>query len=169
MLGHLIYYPRTQELGPFIYYPRTQVLDYLNYYPRTQVLRPLIYYPRTRKLGQIIYYPGTLCRLLLLHVLFGFIATIAANLSVKDVLFVCESSFIFSGVLPVISFPLPIGENSIVFVPCSSKFGIAFDSAVFLSTSSVLCSGVSSSTSVTSALPFLQIFPQSSDPCCSGC
>ena len=154
VLGHLIYYPRTQELGPFIYYPRTQVLDYLNYYPRTQVLRPLIYYPRTRKLGHIIYYPGTLCRLLLLHVLFDFIATIAANLSVKDVLFVCESSFI-----------LPIGENLIVFVPCSSTFGIAFDSAVFLSTSSVLCSGVSSSTSVTSALSFLQIFPQSSDPC----
>ena len=33
----------------------------------------------------------------------GFIPTIAANLSVNDVLFVCESSFIVSGVLLVVS------------------------------------------------------------------
>ena len=38
---------------------------------------------------------------------FGHINTIAASLFVKDVLFVWESSFIVSGVLPVTSFPLP--------------------------------------------------------------
>ena len=52
----------------------------------------------------------------------------AANLSVKDVLFVSESSFIVSGVLSVISFQLPVGENSIVIVPCSFTFGISVDS-----------------------------------------
>ena len=62
----------------------------------------------------------------------GFIPNIAANLSVNDVLLVCESSFIVSGVLLVISSSLPIGENSIVFVPCSSTFGIGVDSVVFL-------------------------------------
>ena len=75
----------------------------------------------------------------------------AANLSVKDVLFICELSF-FSGILPVISLPLPIGENSIVFASFSSIFGIAFDSVVLLSTSLIICSGVSRSTSATVAL-----------------
>ena len=37
-----------------------------------------------------------------------FIPTIAANLSVNDVLFVCESSLIVSVVLLVVSSPLPI-------------------------------------------------------------
>ena len=39
---------------------------------------------------------------------FCFIPTIAVNLSVNDVLFVCESSLIVSGVLLVVSSPLPI-------------------------------------------------------------
>ena len=56
-----------------------------------------------------------------------------ANISVNDVLLVCESSFIVSGVLLVISSSLPIGENSIVFFPCSSTFGIVVDSVVFRS------------------------------------
>ena len=45
---------------------------------------------------------------------------------------------IVSRVLLVISSPLPIGENSIVFVPCSSTFAIGVDSVVFRSTSSKL-------------------------------
>ena len=65
---------------------------------------------------------------------FGHINTIAASLFVKDVLFVWESSFIVSGVLPVTSFPLPIGENSFIFASCSSAFGIGVDSVVFFST-----------------------------------
>ena len=72
------------------------------------------------------------------------IPTIAANLSVKDVLLVCETSFIVSGVVPVTLLPLPIDENSIVF---SLFLGIGVDSVVFRSISSMLCSGVSSSTS----------------------
>ena len=69
---------------------------------------------------------------------FGFISTIAANFYVIDVLFVCESSFIVSGVLFVVSSTLPIGENSIVFFSCSSTFGMGVDSVVFLSAPSVL-------------------------------
>ena len=88
---------------------------------------------------------------------FDFIPTIAANLSVKDFLFVCESCFFVSGVLPVISFPLFAGKNTIVFVPYSSTFFIGVDSVVFLSTSSVLCSGVSRSTSVMGLLFLLVI------------
>ena len=78
----------------------------------------------------------------------GFIPNIAANLPVRDVLLVCESSFIVSGVLLVISSSLPIGENSIVFVPCSSTFGIGVDSVVFRSAQFMLCSGVSMSISL---------------------
>ena len=78
----------------------------------------------------------------------GFFPTIAANFSVNDVIFVCETSFIVSGVLLVISSPLPIGVNSIYFVPCSSTICIGINSVVFHSTPSKLCSGVSRSTSV---------------------
>ena len=66
--------------------------------------------------------------------------------------------------LPVISLPLLIGENSIVFAPCSSVFGMGFDSVVFFSTSSILCSGVSRSTSATSFSP-----AASFDRCSSAC
>ena len=62
--------------------------------------------------------------------------------------------------MPVFLFPLPIGENSIVFVPCSSAFGIGVDFVVFLPTSSMLCSGVSISTSVLGALFYLVSFFQ---------
>ena len=64
--------------------------------------------------------------------------TIAANHSVNDVLLVCESSSIVSGALLVISPPLPISENSFVFVPCSSTFGTGVDSVVFRSAPSML-------------------------------
>ena len=87
-----------------------------------------------------------------------FISTTAAVLSVKHFLFVCESSFNVSGVLPVTSFPLFIGENSIVFVSCSFAFGIGVVSVVFLPTSSMLCSGVSRSTSVMGKLLCLVSF-----------
>ena len=70
--------------------------------------------------------------------------------------------FLVSGVMPVFLFPLPIGENPIVFVPCCSAFGIGVDFVVFLPTSSMLCSGVSISTSVLGALfclvSFFQLF-----------
>ena len=88
----------------------------------------------------------------------GLNPTMAAYLSMNNVLFVCESSFIVSGVLPVTSFPLPIGENPL-FVSCSSAFGVDVDSVVFSATSSILCSGVSSSISVIGALFRLVIFP----------
>ena len=55
----------------------------------------------------------------------------AANLFVKDVLFDWEPSLIDSGVLPVFSLPLHIGENSIDFTSCTSVFGIRVDSVVF--------------------------------------
>ena len=47
------------------------------------------------------------------------------------------------------SSPLPIGENSIVFVPGSSAFGIGVHSVVFHSVSSMLCSGVTRPISAT--------------------
>ena len=43
-----------------------------------------------------------------------------------------------SGVLPVVSSTVSIGENSIVFCFCSSAFGIGVDSVVFFSTSSTI-------------------------------
>ena len=73
----------------------------------------------------------------------GLIPIMVANLFKKDVLFACESSFFVSGVLPVTSFPMPIGENSIVFAFFSVEFGIGVVSVVFFSMSSILCSGVS--------------------------
>ena len=83
---------------------------------------------------------------------FGLIPTAAANFSKKVILFNCESSFVVSGVLPAISLPLLIGENSIGFASYSSVFGFGFDSVNFFSTSSILCSGVSRSTSATGAI-----------------
>ena len=50
----------------------------------------------------------------------GFIPTFAAIFSVNDVLFVCESPFIVSGVLIALS-PLPFSENSMVFFSVSSE------------------------------------------------
>ena len=43
-----------------------------------------------------------------------------------------------SGVLPVLSSTVSIGENSIDFCFCSSAFGIGVDSVIFVSTSSTL-------------------------------
>ena len=57
--------------------------------------------------------------------------------------FFCESSFIAFGALLVIWSPLPDGENSVVFEPSSSTFGIDVDSVVFRSIQTMLCSGVS--------------------------
>ena len=80
---------------------------------------PLLYHPLSRASTVMA---KTVPKVLLLPVpadisslSFGLIPIILANLSVKRVFFVCESSFIFSGVFPVTSFPLPIGEISIVF------------------------------------------------------
>ena len=67
----------------------------------------------------------------------SFIPTIAIILSLNDVLFDCHSSFIVSGGLVALS-PLLIGENFLVFSPCSSVFGIGVDSVVLQSTPSIL-------------------------------
>ena len=75
-----------------------------------------------RNLFKCLAFLGRRCYFLLL--------TIFAILSVDDVLFACESSFIVSGVLLVVSSTMSIGENYIVFVSCSSTFGIGVDSVV---------------------------------------
>ena len=53
---------------------------------------------------------------------------------------------------------LTIGENSIVFVPYSTTFGISVDSVVFCSSPSMICSGVSRSISVTGIFFWLFCF-----------
>ena len=59
MLGHLMYYPRTQVLGHLNTIPGLSI-GFLNLLSQdTQALGPLIYLPRTRVLGRLIYYPRT--------------------------------------------------------------------------------------------------------------
>ena len=59
-----------------------------------------------------------------------------------------------SGVFPVVSSTLSIGENSMDFGLGSSAFGIGVDSVVFFSTSTTLWSGVSSSISMAGSAYF---------------
>ena len=99
----------------------------------------------------------------------GLMPTISANLFVKDVLFDWDSSLIYSGVLPVISLQLHIGENSINFTSCTSVLGIGVEYVVFFSTSPILYSGVSRSTSAAGAIFRFSCFSSAASffSCCS--
>ena len=63
----------------------------------------------------------------------------------KEVPFVWESSFIVSGILPVISLHYSIAENSIIFGSCFTEFSIDVDALIFFLSSFSFCSGVSRS------------------------
>ena len=78
-----------------------------------------------QKLSQGLAFWCPSCRFLFL---FCFQPTITAILSMKEIQFAWESSFIVSGVLSLISISSPIGENSSVFNCCSTVFGIIVDS-----------------------------------------